>query len=227
MPTYTVTGAPTIVDAGTSTLVAVTNNGGVPVLIEPLGRQVLPGASVTVPGWRDVRTVLRTSGPAASCDVTLTAGSPASKPGPGPVMLDPGGAVSMAVTITGGSWFTDEGLTVAASFPRTVTTPTPLYAAAPATVTVAGTVGTLTKTLGLNVVDGCAETFRFEASSDAERTAIADMAETVVVGTVQTLAARGVPLDLDLLTERIDETSVPILDPPEPSESPSASPSDS
>ena len=34
-------------------------------------------------------------------------------------------------------------------------------------------------------------------------------------------------LDLDLLTERIDETSVPILDPPEPSESPSASPSDS
>lgn len=34
-------------------------------------------------------------------------------------------------------------------------------------------------------------------------------------------------LDLDLMTERIDETSVPILDPPTPTESPSSSPTSS
>jgi hypothetical protein len=162
VPSYTLTGAPTQVDNLASSSIAVTNTStSVPILAQPLGRQILPGASVTLPGWSAVPTTLQTAGPAGSADVTLTAGSPAVRPGPGAVTLDAGGLGPMSVTITGGSWFTNEGLTAAASFPLTVATSTVVYPAAPASVTISGTAGGVTKTLGLNVVAGCDETFRF------------------------------------------------------------------
>ncbi len=66
----------------------------------------------------------------------------------------------MSVNIAGGSWFTSEGLTTAATLPLTVSTPTVLYPAAPASVTVTMTAGSVSKTVGMNVVAGCAEMVR-------------------------------------------------------------------
>lgn len=160
MPSYPLTGHPTVIDNAASISAAITNTGAVPVLVLPMGQQILPGASLTVPLWADVRTRLRTAGQAGAADVTLTAGTPAVGPGPGAVTFDPTGVGSMSVNIAGGSWFTSEGLTTAATLPLTVSTPTVLYPAAPASVTVTMTAGSVSKTVGMNVVAGCAEMVR-------------------------------------------------------------------
>lgn len=174
MPTIPLTGSPTVLDGGTSTLIAVTNSGTVPVQVQAagpsgrIGRQILPGASATVPGWRDVRTTVQTAGQAGQVDVTLTAGTPAAGPGPGAVLFSPGAAASMSVVVTGGSWFSDEGLTAAVTWPKTVTTPTSYYPAAPGSVTAVMTVGSATQTRGVRVVDGAAETIRWESTEAAD-----------------------------------------------------------
>jgi hypothetical protein len=161
VPTYTVTGRPVVVDDFRSTAVQVQNTGPVNLTIHPLGRQVAPGATVTVPGWAQVPTTLRTAGQLTTAVVTLTQGTPAAQPGPGALTLDSGPVGSMSVTISGGSWFTDEGLTSAAAFPFAVSGTAVLYPAAPASVTVTATGGGTTAGTGMNLVDGCSETFRF------------------------------------------------------------------
>lgn len=160
--TYAVTENPTIVDNAASTLVAIQNTGTSAIRTGPLGRTVAAGTTVTVPGWLTVPTTLQTAGGVTStAAVTLTAGTPATAPGPGPLTIDPNGVASLSVTITGGSWFTDEGLKTAASFPVTITTVTPLYPAAPATVTVTATAGGVTKTAGHTVTKGDSGSFKF------------------------------------------------------------------
>ena len=81
MPSYTLSGTPVPVDGLVSASIAVTNTGTVPILAAPLGRQILPGVSVTLPGWSQVATTLQTDGRAGSADVTLSGSSPAARPG--------------------------------------------------------------------------------------------------------------------------------------------------
>lgn len=167
--TFAVNGRPVTVDDFQSTSVAVQNTGAVPLLIEPLGRTVAVGATVTVPGWSGRRTRVRTAGQDGTAVVTLTAGSPAAGPGPGGVTFDPGPAASMSLSIAGGTWYTNEGLTTAVSFPLVVTTPTVLYPSAPASVVITATVGTTAQVRGMNVVDGAAEAYVWTPTTDAER----------------------------------------------------------
>jgi hypothetical protein len=169
--TYAVNGRPTTVDDFQSTSVAVQNTGTVPLFIEPLGRIVDVGATVTVPGWSTRRTRVRTAGQNGTAVVTLTAGSPAAAPGPGGVTFDPGPAASMSVSISGGTWYTNEGLTTAVSFPVTVPAPVVLYPSAPASVVITATVGTTSQARGMNVTDGSAESFAWTPSTDVERAA--------------------------------------------------------
>jgi hypothetical protein len=169
--TYAVNGRPTTVDDFASTSVAVQNTGAVPLYIEPLGRIVDVGATVTVPGWSARRTRVRTAGQDGTAVVTLTAGTPAAGPGPGGVTFDPGPASSMSVSVSGGTWYTNEGLTTAASFPVTVTAPTVLYPSAAASVVITATVGTTSQARGMNVTDGSAEAFVWTPSTDVERAA--------------------------------------------------------
>jgi hypothetical protein len=169
--TYAVNGRPTTVDDFASTLVAVQNTGAVPLLIEPLGRTVDVGATVTVPGWSTRRTRVRTAGQNGTAVVTLTAGSPAAAPGPGGVTFDPGPASAMSITVTGGTWYSNEGLTTAVSFPVSITAATVLYPAAAGSITITAVVGGTTQLRGMNVNEGSAEAFVWTPSTDAERAA--------------------------------------------------------
>jgi hypothetical protein len=169
--TYAVNGRPTTVDDFASTLVAVQNTGAVPLLIEPLGRTVDVGATVTVPGWSTRRTRVRTAGQNGTAVVTLTAGSPAVAPGPGGVTFDPGPASAMSITVTGGTWYSNEGLTTAVSFPVSITAATVLYPAAAGSITITAVVGGTTQVRGMNVNEGSSEAFVWTPSTDAERAA--------------------------------------------------------
>jgi hypothetical protein len=169
--TYAVNGRPTTVDDFASTLVAVQNTGAVPLLIEPLGRTVDVGATVTVPGWSTRRTRVRTAGQNGTAVVTLTAGSPAAAPGPGGVTFDPGPASTMSLTVAGGTWYSNEGLTTAVTFPVSITAATVLYPAAAGSITITAVVGGTTQIRGMNVNEGSAEAFVWTPSTDAERAA--------------------------------------------------------
>jgi hypothetical protein len=181
MATYEVNERPVVIDDLASTAIQVQNTGLAVVTIFPLGRQVAPGATVTVPGWGQVATQLRTqAGQSTTAVVTLTAGTPAARPGPGPVTFDPGPAASMAVTVTGGTWYSNEGLTAPDAWPKTVTTSTAYYPADPGTVTVGATVGAITKTVGMRITDRGEETFTWTPVTEIERagTAVANESRT-------------------------------------------------
>lgn len=140
MPIHPVTDTPTRVDNSASTLIQVQNTGANTVTVFPDGAQVAPAATVTVPGWSATPvTVQCAPGRTSTVDVTLTAGSPAARPGPGPLVVDPGGR-SMTVTVAGATLYTDKGLTTAATFPATVSAPTSYWPAGKASVTVTATV---------------------------------------------------------------------------------------
>jgi hypothetical protein len=168
--TYAVNGRPTTVDDFASTLVAVQNTGAVPLLIEPLGRTVDVGATVTVPGWSTRRTRVRTAGQNGTAVVTLTAGSPAAAPGPGGVTFDPGPASTMSLTVAGGTWYSNEGLTTAVSFPVSITAATVLYPAAAGSITITAVVGGTTQLRGMNVNEGSAEGVLVWTPLDGRRT---------------------------------------------------------
>lgn len=182
--TYAVNGRPTTVDDFASTLVAVQNTGTVPLFIEPLGRTVDVGATVTVPGWSARRTRVRTAGQNGTAVVTLTAGTPAAGPGPGGVTFDPGPAASVSLSISGGTWYSNEGLTTAVSFPVSLVAPTVLYPAAAGSITVTAVVGGTTQVRGMNVNEGSAEGFTWVPSTDAERAAAGVSAGTTTYAAI-------------------------------------------
>jgi hypothetical protein len=191
--TYAVNGRPITVDDFQSTSVAVQNTGTEVLFIEPLGRQVPAGQTVTVPGWSTRRTRVRTAGQNGTAVVTLTAGTPAAGPGPGGVTFDPGPAASVSLSISGGTWYSNEGLTTAVSFPVSLVAPTVLYPAAAGSITVTAVVGGTTQVRGMNVNEGSAEGFTWVPSTDAERAAAGVSAGTGTYGptAVQMLAAFG------------------------------------
>lgn len=139
MPIHPVTDTPTRVDNSASTLVQVQNTGTSVVTVYPDGVQVQPGGTVTVPGWSATPVTVQTApGRTSTVDVTLTAGTPAARPGPGPLSIDPGGR-SMQVTVAGATLYTDKGLTTAATFPATISAVTSYWPASKASVTVTAT----------------------------------------------------------------------------------------
>jgi hypothetical protein len=189
--TYTVTDTPVVIDDLASTSVSIQNTGTATLTCEPLGQQIAPSATVAVPGWSTVPTTVRTAGGMSSTAVvTLTGGSPATAPGPGGLTLDPNTAGTMAVTITGGTWYSNEGLTSAVSFPQNITSKTVLYPAAEASVTVAATVGSATVTRGYSLKGRVEETFVWPDGIDTSlypRTWATPAASTVL--TTSALAA--------------------------------------
>lgn len=140
MPTFVVNDTPTRVDNGASTSLLIQNTGSYPVFVQPDGVTIQAGGSATVLGWSQTPVTVVAPQRPSSVDVTLTAGSPGAGPGPGPLVVKPNGR-SLTVTVSGASLFLDRGLTQAATFPRTVSSGTSFYAAAPASVTATASIG--------------------------------------------------------------------------------------
>lgn len=172
MPTYAVTGDPVVVDSLASASIQIQNTGPAPILVSPTGLQLVPGATATVPGWSQVPTRLRTAGQPSTAVVTLTAGSPAARPGPGGVTFYAGDAATMQIvalsSADGISWFANEHLTTPAVFPVSVAGQVTLWPDKTGSVTVTATSGALSRTGGMRIDTGSEESWTFPTSvSDA------------------------------------------------------------